>query len=64
MINSHFQNEMVINSSYSDGIYRKNADNSKLNTILNKIDFEFTDLRIGIDLTIKWFIENYNTLRK
>ena len=64
IINSHFDNEILTLPEYSDGQYRKTADNSKLNTILNKIDFEFTDLKTGIDLTVKWFIENYNTLRR
>ena len=54
--------ECLINNKYSDGIYRKTADNSKLNSILP--DFEFTSLKDGIDQSVNWFIENYSTLRK
>ena len=54
--------ECLINNKYSDGIYRKTADNSKLNSVLP--DFEFTSLKDGIDQSVNWFIENYSTLRK
>ena len=65
-INRHFQNEMVFNKNYSDGQYRKTADNSKLKKLINSewSDFKFTDLDYGIEQTVKWFIENYETLRK
>ena len=61
IINSYFGNELVFNKEYSDGQYRKTADNSLLTSQFN---FEFTDLNKGIEKTVKWFIENYNTLRK
>ena len=60
LINSHFGNEIVYLHEYSDGQYRKTADNSKLHTF----NFEFTDLKDGIAETISWFIKNYTTLRK
>jgi hypothetical protein len=40
------------------GQYRKPAISNA------PIDFEFTDLEIGIKNTIQWFIENYNNIRK
>ncbi len=61
-INCNSQVECLINNKYSDGIYRKTADNSKLNSILP--NFEFTSLKDGIDQSVNWFIENYETLRK
>jgi GDP-L-fucose synthase len=60
LINSHFGNEIVYLHEYSDGQYRKTADNSKL----QMFNFEFTDLKDGIAETISWFIKNYATLRK
>jgi len=61
-INCNSQVECLINNKYSDGIYRKTADNSKLNSILP--NFEFTSLKDGIDQSVNWFIQNYETLRK
>jgi len=70
IINSHFGNEIVLNNNYSDGQYRKTADNSKLMSIINSNTsntsntFEFTDLKDGIEKTVNWFINNYDSLRK
>jgi len=61
LINNHFNNKIVFNSKYSDGQFRKTTNNNKLNNLLN---FKFTDLKDGIEETIQWFIENYDTLRK
>jgi GDP-L-fucose synthase len=56
---------VIFDSSFSDGQYRKTADNSKLIKLIKLIgNFEFTDLKVGISETIDYFIENYNTLRK
>lgn len=60
IINKHFDNQIVFNQEYSDGQYKKTADNSKLNFL----NFKFTELEEGIDSTVKWFIENYDTIRK
>ena len=51
---------IVFDSNFSDGQYRKTADNSKLRKLFN---FEFTDLKVGISETIDYFIENYDNLR-
>lgn len=62
IIGDEFEYKNIIwNDTKSDGQYKKTADNSKLKSF---IDFEFTDLKIGIIKTIKWFIENYEILRK
>ena len=60
MINTHFINEIHYLPEYSDGIYKKTADNSKLLSIVN---FEFTELKVGIKDTINWFIKNYPNVR-
>jgi GDP-L-fucose synthase len=60
-INHHFGNEITINESYSDGQYRKTADTSVLN---NLIDFKFTDFEEGIRITVDWFIKNYKSLTR
>lgn len=57
MINSHFGNKLVFNEQYSDGQYRKTADNSNMKRLVP--DFEFTDLRDGIKQTVHWFLNNY-----
>jgi GDP-L-fucose synthase len=63
LINSHFGNEIVFNQSYSDGQYRKTADNSKLKKLLKKVNFEFTDLKDGISQSVNFFITNRDNLR-
>jgi GDP-L-fucose synthase len=50
------------NDKYSDGQYRKTADNSKLMQMLP--DTKFVDINIGLKETIKHFIKNYDTIRK
>jgi len=53
---------IVFDSNFSDGQYRKTADNSKLMKLIG--NFEFTDLKVGISETIDHFITYYDTLRK
>ena len=62
MINTHFGNEIVSHHEYSDGQYRKTADNSKLLNFLP--NFTFTSLEQGISETINWFKKEYNNARK
>lgn len=62
IIADEFEYKNIIwDESKPDGQFKKTADNSKLK---NLIDFEFTDLKIGIKKTIKWFNENYDIVRK
>jgi GDP-L-fucose synthase len=62
IISKEFDYDNVVwDSTKSDGQYKKTADNSKLQSLIN---FEFTKIDIGIKNTIKWFIDNYETLRK
>lgn len=57
-------NNIVFDDTFSDGQYRKTANNSKLMTLLENCNFEFTPLIKGINTTIEWFVDNYQTLRK
>ncbi len=62
IISKEFDYDNIVwDSTKSDGQYKKTADNSKLQSLIN---FEFTKIDIGIKNTIKWFIDNYETLRK
>ena len=47
--------------SYSDGQFRKTADNKKL-LELNK--YSFIRIEEGIKRTVEWFIKNFNDCRK
>jgi GDP-L-fucose synthase len=61
-----YEDRIVFDSNYSDGQYKKTADNSKLLTLLeeNNISFEFTSIEKGISESVEWFKQNYETLRK
>jgi GDP-L-fucose synthase len=61
LINKHFNNEITTCPEYSDGQYRKTADNSKLLEFLP--NFEFTDLDVGISKTVEWFKKEYPNVR-
>ena len=61
-LNFDYKDKIVYNKNYSDGQYKKTADNKKLLEIYN--DFKFTSIDQGIMKTIKWFKENYEMCRK
>jgi len=46
----------------SDGQFKKTASNAKLRTFLP--DFKFTPIEEGIQKTVEWFTDNYDTARK
>jgi GDP-L-fucose synthase len=46
----------------ADGQYKKTASNKKLKELLP--NYKFKDFETGIDETIDWFIQNYNSCRK
>jgi GDP-L-fucose synthase len=58
-----YEKRMVYDSSFSDGQYKKTADNSKLKSLMSE-KYEFTGIKEGIKKTIKWFQENYEKCRK
>ena len=53
----NYTERLVFNPNYSDGQYKKTADNAKLMKLIN---FKFTDINIGLNETIEWFEKNYN----
>jgi GDP-L-fucose synthase len=57
-----FKNNIIFDTSKPDGQFRKPSDNSYLKSIIG--DYKFTPLRVGLEETISYFIENYNTVRK
>tara|TARA_B100000424_G_scaffold270086_1_gene268543 strand:- start:1758 stop:2693 length:936 start_codon:yes stop_codon:yes gene_type:complete len=54
---------IIFDESFSDGQYKKTANNQKLLSILED-EFEFTPIKAGIEKTVQWFIDNYETCRK
>jgi GDP-L-fucose synthase len=57
-----FKGRIIFNTDKPDGQFRKPSDGTKLKTYLP--DFEWTPLDQGIELTVDWFLSNYQTLRK
>ena len=60
--NFDYKDNIFFNNNYSDGQFKKTADNKKLVSINN--EFKFTNIEVGIEKTVKWFIENYDSCRK
>ena len=50
-----YSDKVVFDENYSDGQYKKTVEIDKLINIIGK-DFEFTNIRDGIKITIDWFI--------
>lgn len=57
-----YEERLTLDTSKSDGQFKKTASNAKLMGLLP--DFEFEDLETGIQATVKWFQENYDVARK
>lgn len=58
----NYEHMIEFDSSYSDGQFKKTADNSKLMNLLP--DFKFTKIENGIKNAVHWFIKNYDICRK
>ena len=54
--------ELVLDTTRSDGIYRKTASNARLMEIME--EFEFTPFANGIEKSVEWFIKNIEVARK
>lgn len=54
--------KLVFDISYSDGQFKKTADNKKLKKILPN-NFKFKNIKEGIEESIEWFIDNYEEAR-
>ena len=56
------KNDVVSDTTKTDGQYKKTASNAKLKRLLP--DFKFTPFKEAVQSTCKWFIDNYDTARK
>ena len=54
--------DIVFDTSKGDGCMRKTVSNLKLQTLYP--NFKFKSLQDGLNITYKWFQENYNIIRK
>jgi GDP-L-fucose synthase len=57
-----FKNKIIFDTNKPEGQFKKPSDNTYLKSIIG--DFKFTPLKFGLEETISYFIENYNTIRK
>jgi len=57
-----FKGEVKFDTSKADGQYKKTACNDKLKALFP--DFKFTPFKEAVEITAKWFEENYETARK
>jgi len=53
---------LIFDTSYSDGQYKKTADNNKLIKLIG--NFKFTGIDDGIKKSVTWFVNNYKNCRK
>ena len=60
--NYDYENNIIFDDSFSDGQYKKTANNAKLMNLIK--DFEFTKIEDGMKSSVQWFIQNYDTCRK
>tara|TARA_Y100000389_G_scaffold26815_1_gene23052 strand:+ start:10869 stop:11819 length:951 start_codon:yes stop_codon:yes gene_type:complete len=58
----NYESSLTFDESFSDGQYKKTADNSKLQKLYG--EFQFTEISDGIKKSIDWFIENFDVARK
>jgi GDP-L-fucose synthase len=56
-----YNKNMVFDTTYSDGQYKKTADASVVEKLIHPI---WTPLQEGITKTVEWFNENVETIRK
>ena len=57
-----FNGQVIYDSDFLNGQHKKTVDDSELLAYIP--NFKFTPLEIGLEKTIKHFIENYSTVRK
>ena len=56
--NFDYGDRVVFDSTYSDGQYKKTVGIEKLKKILDE-NFQFTNIKDGIKISIDWFLCNY-----
>jgi GDP-L-fucose synthase len=57
----NYEDMIEFDSSFSDGQYKKTANNIKLMNLYP--DFKFTSIQEGLKKSVTWFIKNYETCR-
>jgi len=57
-----FEGEVIFDTTKADGQFKKTACNKKLRSY--RPDYEFTSMDEGIQKSVDWFLENYETARK
>lgn len=60
--NYNYEHMMKFDDSFSDGQFKKTADNSKLMKL--HPDFQFTTVESGIKKSVEWFQTNFDKCRK
>jgi len=58
----NIKNEIQYDTTYIDGQYKKTASNKLLKEVFP--DFQFTDIKKGLEETINWFNKNYDISRR
>lgn len=58
----NFQGNILFDNTKPEGLFRKPTDTTKLKNILP--GYEFVKIEDGIEKTVNWFIENYESARK
>ena len=59
--NFNYEHMIEFNSFFSDGQFKKTANNSKFKKLYG--DYKFTSIEDGIEKTVKWFCNNMKTCR-
>jgi GDP-L-fucose synthase len=57
-----FEGEVKFDSSKADGQFKKTASNVKLRKF--RPDYQFVSMQDGIQKSVDWFVENYESARK
>ena len=57
-----YEHMMEFDSSFSDGQYKKTADNTKLMNFIK--EYNFIDINEGIKRSVDWFKDNFDSCRK
>jgi len=57
----NYEEKIKFDSSYCDGQYKKTVSINKLLSVIG--DFQFTKIEEGIKKSVKWFIQNKNTIK-
>lgn len=57
-----FEGEVVFDTTKADGQFKKTACNKKLRKY--RPDYKFISIEDGIQKSVDWFVENYDTARK